>query len=375
MNQRRHVSMMSIKTRRLLMSAALLALLALLALVPAASAQETSTASGSAPFLPSAVRLAGLSPIYQQVNRCSAAALAIQLSYYQWGGTYDEVIRFLNPHVEDVAVRLDEMVAFAQTRGLKGVERTGGTVGLLKALVAGGFPVLVENSYFDGPGGFDDWMGHNRVIMGYDDTEQVLLSFDSLLGNGENNQGRPIPYGDMDSRWRTFNRDYLVLYRPEEEARLRDILGDNWDVSANAEFTVAMSQSEIDLGVDDGFTYFNLGSSLVTLGRYEEAAAAFDEALQRELPWRMLWYQYGPFEAYFRVGRYDDVIRLVNDTLATTRGIEEMYYYLGLVYEQLGDLQRSEGNLEAAIWRNANYTAAVEMLARLRGEPTPTPAP
>jgi tetratricopeptide (TPR) repeat protein len=166
-----------------------------------------------------------------------------------------------------------------------------------------------------------------------------------------------------------------VLYRPEEEARLRDILGDNWDVSANAEFTVAMSQSEIDLGVDDGFTYFNLGSSLVTLGRYEEAAAAFDEALQRELPWRMLWYQYGPFEAYFRVGRYDDVIRLVNDTLATTRGIEEMYYYLGLVYEQLGDLQRSEGNLEAAIWRNANYTAAVEMLARLRGEPTPTPAP
>lgn len=349
-------------------------LLALLGLVPAASAQETSTASGPAPFLPSAARLAGLTPVYQQVNRCSAAALTIQLSYFQWGGTYDEVIRALNPHSEDMAVRLDEMVAFAEAHELRAVERTGGTVGLLKALVAGGFPVLVENSYFDGPGGFNDWMGHNRIIMGYNDTDQVLLSFDSLLGNGENNQGRPIPYGDMDSRWRVFNRDYLVLYRPEEEARLEEILGNQWDVTANAEFTVAMSQSEIDLGVDDGFTWFNLGSSLVTLGRFEEAAAAYDLAFQHDLPWRMLWYQYGPFEAYFHTGRYDDVIRLANETLATTRGVEEMYYYLGLVYEQLGDMQRAEGNMEAAIWRNAHFTAAIDALARMRGEPAPTPA-
>ncbi len=350
-------------------------LFALMVTTPVAFAQETSVAAGPAPFLPSAVRLAGLHPIYQQVNRCSAAALTIQLSYFQWDGNYDQVIRFLNTHAEDVAVRLDEMIAFAETQGLKGIERTGGTVGMLKALVAGGFPVLVENSYFDGPGGFDDWMGHNRVIMGYNDDDQVLLSFDSLLGNGEGDEGRPIPYGDMDVRWRTFNRDYLVLYRPEEEARLQAILGNQWDAAANAEFTVAMSESEITLGVEDGFTYFNLGSSLTTLERYEEAAAAFDTAFQRGLPWRMLWYQYGPFEAYFHAGRYDDVIRLANETLATTHGVEEMYYYLGLVYEQLGDLQRAEGNMEAAVWRNTNYTAATETLARLRGEPTATPAP
>jgi tetratricopeptide (TPR) repeat protein len=371
MNQRKRYTMMSTRLQRLILG---VSLLALAGIVPVAMAQETSVASGPAPFLPSAVRLAGISPIYQQINRCSAAALTIQLSYFQWDGGYDQVIRFLNPHIEDVAVRLDEMVAFAETQGLKGIERTGGTVGMLKALVAGGFPVLVENSYFDGPNGFDDWMGHNRVIMGYNDDDQVLLSFDSLLGNGENNQGRPIPYDEMDARWRTFNRDYLVLYRPDEEARLQEIMGDQWDESANAEFAVAMSESEITLGVDDGFTYFNLGSSLVTLERYDEAAAAFDTAFERGLPWRMLWYQYGPFDAYYAAERYEDVIRLANETLATTHGVEEMYYYLGLVYEQLGDLQRAAGNMEAAVWRNANFTAAAEALARLRGEPTPTPA-
>jgi hypothetical protein len=340
-----------------------------------ARAQETTVAEAPAPFLPSAMHLTGLTPIYQQINRCSAAALTMQLSYFQWDGNYDQVIRGLNPHPEDVAVRLDEMATFAEAQGLKAIERTGGTVGVLKALVAGGFPVLVENSYFDGADGFNDWMGHNRVIMGYNDADRMLLSFDSLLGNGENNEGRPIPYDDMDSRWRTFNRDYLVLYRPEEEARLQEILGNQWDATANAEFTLSMSESEVQLGVDDGFTWFNMGSSLVALGRYEEAATAFDTAFEKGLPWRMLWYQYGPFEAYLQVGRTDDVIRLANETLATTHGIEEMYYYLGRVYEILGDNQRAAGNMEAAVWRNANFTAAAEALARLRGDPTPTPAP
>lgn len=359
----------------------LLSLLAGAGLVLAASAasparaQDNATTGNPDLFLPTAVRLTGLSPVYQQVNRCSAAALTIQLSYFQWDGNYDRTIRYLNPHAEDNAVRLDEMVSFAEQQGLQAIARTGGTVQLLKELVAGGFPVLIENSYFDGADGLNDWMGHNRVIMGYNDADGVLLSFDSLLGNGENDQGRPIPYDDMDSRWRTFNRDYLVLYRPDEEARLQGILGDQWDPAANAEFTLSMSESEVQSGVADGFTYFNLGSSLVDLGRYEEAAAAFDQAFQMDLPWRMLWYQYGPFEAYFHTGRYDDVIRLANATLATTHGIEEMYYYLGLVYEQLGDLQRAEGNMEAAVWRNEHYTAAVETLARMRGETTPTPEP
>ena len=137
-------------------------LLGALALVSALSvtgvfAQESTTGAVAAASLPAATRLTGLTPIWQQINRCSGAALTMQLSYFdEFGGTYDDVIRYLNPHLDDVAVRLDEMAAYAGTIGLRAVERTGGTVGLLKALVAGGFPVLVENSYFDGADGLND---------------------------------------------------------------------------------------------------------------------------------------------------------------------------------------------------------------------------
>lgn len=317
--------------------------------------------------LPAAVRLEGLRPVYQQFNRCSAAALTIQLSYFGWQGTYDDTIRWLNPDAEDVAVRLDEMAAFAAEQGLKGVYRIGGTLDLLKALVAGGFPVLVENVYYDGADAFRDWMSHNRVVMGYDDARGEIYTFDSLLGNGENNAGRPIPYADVDSRWRPFNRDFLVLYRPEQEAQVQGIMADYWDEAHGAEIALQQSQAELDGGASDSFTVFNMGSALVELERYEEAADAFDRARQVGLPWRMLWYQYGPFEAYYAVGRYDDMLTMAREIIADTPGVEESYYYAGLAYQAQGDLERAASNFQVALIRNNRFSLAQTAMASVGG--------
>jgi tetratricopeptide (TPR) repeat protein len=323
--------------------------------------------------LPPSTRLAGLSPVYQQVNRCSSAALTIQLSYFGYQGSYDDTIRFLNPHAEDVAVRLDEMAQYAELQGLRAVARIGGTLDLLRMLVGNGFPVLIENVYYDGPGAFQDWMAHNRVVMGYDDALQTVYVFDSLLGNGADGQGRAIPYAEIDERWKAFNRDYLVLYRPEEEERIRAILGDQWDTTANAQWALEQSQAELNTERADSFTLFNAGSSLVELGRYEEAADYFDQARALGLPWRMLWYQYGPFEAYYHTGRYDDVLQLAHQVIADISGVEEAYYYAGLAYEAQGDTLRARSNYEVAVMRNANFAAARAALAQIRGEATATP--
>jgi tetratricopeptide (TPR) repeat protein len=317
--------------------------------------------------LPSSARLTGITPVYQDFNRCSAAALTMQLSYFGWKGTYTDTIHALNPNSDDVAVRLDEMAAFAEQQGLKAVFRNGGTLDLLRALVAGGFPVLIENVYYDGPGAFKDWMAHNRVIMGYDDDKKELYSYDSLLGDGPNNTGRPIPYAEIDERWRPFNRDFLVLYRPEEEAKVQQILGNYWDDAYGNEISLQLSQAEIDSGKSDSFTLFNMGSSLVDLGQYTQAANDFDQARKIGLPWRMMWYQYSPFEAYLKVGRNDDVITLAHDVIATTPGVEETYYYAGLAYQAEGDLTRAKNNFEVAVWRNSDFTAAKTALTSVGG--------
>ncbi|MCL4251209.1 MAG: hypothetical protein KJ065_23875 [Anaerolineae bacterium] len=339
------------------------------------SAQENVTTAMNAP-LPGAVRLEGVLPVYQDVNRCSAAALTIQLSYFTGTRPYDEVIRALNPNSEDVSVRLDEMARYAaDAYGLQGVIRYGGTLDMLKALVAAGFPVLIENVYYDGAGGFNDWLSHNRVVMGYDDALQEIYTFDPLLGNGPDDTGRPIPYADIDSRWRPFNRDMLVLYRPEDEAKVQQALGQHWDSTFNLEWALSLSEQELAGDSPDSFSLFNMGETLVMLGRYEEAADAFDRARAIGLPWRITWYQFGPFEAYLAVGRYDDVIALARETIAGTQGVEEVYYYAARAYEATGDLLRAEANYEVAVWRNRYYTEAAQALARLRGTPTPQPTP
>jgi hypothetical protein len=53
----------------------------------------------------------------------------------------------------------------------------------------------------------------------------------------------------------------------------------------------------------------------------------------------MLWYQTGPYKAYYYTGRYQDVINLANVTLDTVsdKSLEESIYWRGMAEQALGD--------------------------------------
>lgn len=331
----------------------------LLIVIPAAAQEIVVTPEEIPTDLPASAYINGLDMIWQDVNRCSAAALTIQLSYFdEFTDDYNTIMRRLNPNAEDVSVRIEEMITVAAEYGLKGIVRRGGTIIMLKKLVVAGFPVLIENSYYDGAGGYNDWMSHNRVLVGYDDATQEFLFLDSLLGNGEDEKGKRLNYGDVDERWRAFNRDYLVLYRPEQETALQAVLGPQWDDTYNVMWTLQQNESELNTERADSFTLFNKAWALLQLGRYDEAAATYDAARNLGLPWRMFWYEFGALEAYLAVGRYDDVITIVRNTLQNAPGVEELYYYIALAYYGQGNTERAVANLEAALFRNRFFTEA-----------------
>lgn len=360
-----------------------LVLIVIALLVSVFGANNVSAQQQPITELPGSARLSGLNLVWQDVNRCSAAALTIHLSYYEdfdnLTEAYNTVVRRLNPRLSDASVRIEEMAAYAESLGLGAIVRRGGTLDLLKRLVANGFPVLIENVYYDGGGGWRDWMSHNRVLMGYDDAVSEFYFFDPLRGAGPDRNGYAMPYAEVDDRWRAFNRDYLVIYRPEEADLLQSILGIQWDAAQNAQWTRLQAQAEIDNGQADSFAYFNRGWAELQLGLYEEAAASYDEALRMGLPWRMLWYEFGPFEAYLALGRYDDVIREVRNTIAAlpeialsadlrvTITIEELYYYIARAYLGQGNVERALANLEAALFRNQNFVEARALMNELTG--------
>lgn len=342
----------------------------LLALMVAAFQIWTAGAqTDSADRLPATVQLTGLKPTWQQYNRCSAAAFYMLSTYYDWPGSYSDMINALNPHPDDVNVRLEEMVTWAEQQGLSGIIRAGGTLALLKRLTAAGFPVLVETAYYEGAPVPKNWMSHNRVIIGYDEALSVVYAFDSLLGFGADGRGRPLGYAEFDQEWHHFNRNYLVLFRPGDSVLLQALLGDDWDAVQNAERTLV--QADLDLSHPDyansPFSYLNRSAALLALGRIDEAVQAADTAQALGLPWRSLWYRFELFEIYLQAGRYEDVIMLAQQVLATTPGAEEIYYYAGRAYEALGDPPKAEANYRAAVQRNKFYTEAADALAALAG--------
>ncbi len=131
---------------------------------------------------------------------------------------------------------------------------------------------------------------------------------------------------------------------------------------------LAASEATVQRQPRDAFGWFNLGSELVALGRFPEAGQAYDQARQLGLPWRMLWYQFGPFQAYYQTQRYDEMIALADATLRTADNIEELYYWKGLGLEAQGTIAVARQSWQRALQLNKNYRAPAEALARLDGK-------
>jgi tetratricopeptide (TPR) repeat protein len=114
----------------------------------------------------------------------------------------------------------------------------------------------------------------------------------------------------------------------------------------------------------DAFSWFNLGSSLAAQGD-PEASTAFDQARALTLPWRMMWYQHGAFEAYAAAGRWADVRALAAANLANAPNLEESHYWLGRAAEAAGDAPAARASFEEARRLNPNYALATNALTRV----------
>ena len=146
----------------------------------------------------------------------------------------------------------------------------------------------------------------------------------------------PVSYQDLDKRWQTFNRVYILLFPPEQAATVQAILGDDWDAEQNRTNALERSRLETEKDPANAYAWFNLGTNLVYFDRYEEAAKAYDQARTVGLPQRMLRYQFGPFLAYFHALRTDDLMTLTEYALKITPTSEEAMLWRGWGLYRLG---------------------------------------
>lgn len=347
--------------------------------VPTAIPSSTPSPTITPTPLPEAAILDGMHNIPQKFNNCGSANLATVLAYYGYPVDQLDVAAMVRPEYDDRNVSPWQLIEYVNTdTPLQAESYVGGSLDVLKRLVAAGFPVIIEKGLVLED--HDGWMGHYLTLFGYEEAAQQFWSLDTFLGPFDS-VGRTEAYEDVTRYWWHFNNRFLVVYQPEQETAVHAILGPTYlDPLIMWHRAAEQAQTAVTESPADAFAWFNLGSSLTHLGEmtaettgvpaayYPSAAAAFDEARRIGLPWRMLWYQFEPYEAYLGDGRFDDVLALT-DAMITSEGgryVEETYFYQGQAYQAKGNMEYARRAYQHALEVNPNFSPAQAALGSMQ---------
>lgn len=328
-------------------------------------------------------------------NYCGPANLSMALNFVGWDGDRDDVARSVKPGVQDpkldfiqqgrsdVNVMPYEMVDFVNDETeFRALSRLGGDIDLAKRLLAAGFPLIAEKGYYEKDyTGRIAWLGHYQYVTGYDDATGVLIVQDTW-NDGPN---FVISYDDFSSSeaWLSFDNIFIVVYEPEREAELLRVLGPYADERWAAERARDIAEERIRelTGIEQYFAWYAKGTSHIALQEYADAATAYDQAFaiynglgqdDKQRPYRMMWYQTGPYWAYFYTGRYQDVIDLANVTLIETISkptLEESIYWRGQARYMIGDTPGAIADYREALRLHPHWPPAIQALQDLGVQP------
>lgn len=350
---------------------------------PTPTATPSPTPAPTETPLPTEVRLTGTKyeDQHNRWNYCGPANLSMALTFWGWDGNRDVVGAYVKPEDKDKNVMPYEMEDFVetQTTGFLAVLRSGGDIDLIRRMVAAGFPVLTEKGYYEYDyNGKLGWMGHYQFVTGYDDAKEVLVVQDTYR-DGPNHE---VPYADFIDGWRSFNYIFLVVYPQEREPEVLTLLGNYADPDWAYRHALEIAQNETQTldGINLFFAWFNAGTSHVGLLEYQDAGTAYDEAFRlyaqmsedEMRPFRMMWYQTGPYKAYYYTWRYQDVLGLANTTLNDTISepvLEESLYWRGMAEAALGDNNGAIQDFRDSLKWHPGFAPSLEQLQQMGVSP------
>ena len=370
--------------------------------------QATSTVTTTPP--PASVILSNVTYVDQmgRYNYCGPSNLAMALEYWGWkgepGSKYTEVRdqigvavkpgendpskNFVDRGNSDVNVMPYELVDYVNSHtDLRAIYRFGGDADLLKRLIAAGFPPITEKGIYEPllPDYSVQWAGHYSFTTGYDDAKQEFIWQDSYLPKPTSvGKDSHAPYGEYMTNWRAFDYLFIVVYPPEREQELMQVLGPWADQYWAAQHALDIANQEIAAenlsGNDLFFAMYNRVTSLVNLQNpdYGPAGAAFDQANayynntlvptgDRKIPYRIMWYETAPYYAYYFSGRYQDVIDLakinLNDRISKDRSLEESWFWLSRAEYALGQYDQAYTDMRKALYYHPGFQPALDMFS------------
>lgn len=217
-----------------------------------------------------------MSHVWQSLNNCGPAAVVMALSTMNISESQEVARLALRGPDQNRGMGPAPVDPWVKERfGVRSMYRTSGTNDLLKRLLSNGFTPMVTQWLQD------PWVSrisHWRTVRGYDDARAVFYVNDSMLGRGV-----PLSYDWFATNWQPFSYRYMVLYRPEDEPRLRAIVGDDWSDSRNRHNFYERARTEASAH-DTSAAWLTLGEAAYQYGQFAEAVGAFEKGIMLGSP-------------------------------------------------------------------------------------------
>lgn len=277
----------------------------------------------------------------QTFNNCGPAATAMVLQHFGFNISQEQTKIDLRTNPDDKNVFIGEISNYIKTDyGVGNKVLFNGDLKTIKTLVSNGVYVVVED--FLHP---NEDIGHVLIIRGYDDKEGVLIADDSYFG-----VGIKYPYSTWDEgQWKPYNREYMPVYKTEDEALVKSIIGENWDQTTMYQNSVITNEKDVQANPNDMYAWFNLGTSYYGLGEYTKAKDAFEKSQSLGWPHRMLWYFIQPVQNYNKLGEYQKAIDTANLGMWFNDNYAEMHYEKAVAYKGLGNTEMEKQEIQKTL--------------------------
>jgi len=298
---------------------------------------------------------------FQTFNNCGPAALSMALSYYGINVSQQQLGEELRPYQnpqgdnDDKSVTLEEIAEKSKDYNLTAYHRPNGNTDIIKNFINYDIPIIARTLTKA-----NEDIGHYRVIKGYDQDIQSIIQDDSLQ-----NKNLWYTYSDFDAIWEKFNFEYLVLVPKDKIGIAEAILGGDANEKIAWQKAADTSRKILAKNPNDTTARFNLSVALYHTGEFQKSVSEF-EKVENRIPFRTLWYQIEPIEAYYKLGNFNKVFEITNRILNNyNRAFSELYLIRGEIYLKQGNIAAAKSEFQKAALYNKNLKSAQEAIKKV----------
>jgi tetratricopeptide (TPR) repeat protein len=296
----------------------------------------------------------------QTLNNCGPMSAKMVLSYYGINLSQESCRLALRPNGTDKMTRVDQLVSFIESKGLKAALRENGNLNTLRELLSLGVPVITMQWLKQG-----NPVAHYRVARGYNLANNTFIFADSMYSS-------QVIYtaAQVESLWKSFDHRYIAVYRAEQEEAVKTILGEDADAQTNLIRAVDAAFEYANVFPGDIDAWRNLGYTVAARDNCAWAISIWEQNLRPMIARNamhsyFLWYELWPLQCYNKVGHYNAVLATAPGVLAATGVYAELRYEYAVALLNVGRTGEAIAQLKRSLLDDLNHEPSRQLLNQL----------